>query len=185
MALKDILQKILDEASVEVSRIEDELTAEKRKLETESKTLEQQEIQKTDERKVSARESLDQKTAAMARRETKKLVLGAKHVVMTTALDKFHEHLCALDDETYGKILEKLFVKVSDTDGKILVPKKRLEITKKFAPTGFEILSDDVIAGGFIVQTSKSEVDNSFQNLVFSEFRNDVEIFFAQKLGLI
>jgi vacuolar-type H+-ATPase subunit E/Vma4 len=185
MALKDILQKILDEASVEVSRIEDELKDEKKKLDAESKELEVQEMKLVDEKKSSALESLDRKTAAMARRETKKLLLSAKHTVMTAALEKFHEHLCELDDGAYGKILEKLFAKVSDVDGKILAPKNRVDITKKFAPSGADVVADDSVVGGFVMQSATAEVDNSFQNLVYSEFRNEVEIFFAQKLGLI
>jgi len=136
-------------------------------------------------KKNSARKTLDQKTAAMARRETKKQLLEAKHVVITTALKKLYEHLCKLDDAEYGKILEKLFAKISNTEGKLLVPKNRATITSKFAPKNLEIVEDSSISGGFVLQSKTTEVDNSFQNLVYSEFRNEVEISFAQKLGLI
>ncbi|MCF7846633.1 MAG: V-type ATP synthase subunit E [Candidatus Gracilibacteria bacterium] len=185
MALQDILHKILDEAAEEVKRIEQETQNEKKTLEQESKAQEVQEKKEVEARKVSAIESLERKTEAMARREAKKQLLGAKHRIITTAMEKFHSHFCGLKEDAYGEILKQLFAKVENKKGIVLAPKDRVELTKKHAPSALEVRADDAVKGGFVVQYGTSEVDNSFHNLVYSEFRNDVETFFAQKLGLI
>lgn len=185
MALQDILQKILDEAAEEVKRIEQETKDEQKKLEQESKKKEVAEKKNVEARKAFAIESLERKTEAMARREAKKQLLGAKHRIVIAAMNKFHDHLCGLKDEAYGAIFKQLFSKVENKKGTVLVSKDRAELIKKHVPSSLEVKADDSVKGGFVVHYCTSEVDNSFYNLVYSEFRNDVETFFAQKLGLI
>ena len=121
----------------------------------------------------------------MARRETKKRLLTAKRSIISTAMTKFLEHLENVSDETYGHILKELFVKIPPKAGRVLVPTHRKEITEKFAPKDLEIVSDEGISGGFIVRTQDAEIDNSFPNIVLSEFCNELEAFFVQKLALI
>lgn len=184
MALQDILQKILDEASAEVVRIEEETRNEEQVLEAESAETLASEQAELVEKQTTAAETLERKTSTMARRETKKQILAAKHAVISNALDKFVAHLENLKDDAYGKLIEKLCSQLTGT-GKLLAPKKRVAITKKFAPKGFDVVECDTVTGGFLVKLPTAEIDNSFTNLVHSEFRNEVEEFFAQKLNLI
>jgi len=60
-----------------------------------------------------------------------------------------------------------------------------VDLTKKFAPDGFEIKVDDKIGGGFIARSGKAEIDYSFKNLIFSEFSDNLRSYFAENLRLL
>ncbi len=184
MALQDILQKILDEAAVEVKNINTALEDEKKqlKLEIDKQTaLQQEDLEK---KKNEALTAIETKTNAMARRDVKSLQQEARRKVITTAMEKFLTHLIELPAAEYQLILEKLMIPLSG-EGVLLVPSSRVEITKKVAPKGFTVEASQDISGGFLAKLPTAEVDCSFRGIVFSEFRNEVESFFAQKLNLI
>jgi len=185
MALQDILQKILDEAAAEVVRIEDETRNEEQVLEAESVEILAREQAALEAKEAAALKTVERKTSTMARREIKKQILAAKHAVISDALDKFVAHLENLGDDAYGKFIEKLCEGLAGGTGKLLAPKARVAVTKKFAPKGFDVVESDTVTGGFLAQLPTAEIDNSFTNLVRSEFRNEIEEFFAQKLKLI
>ncbi len=186
MSLQDILQKILDEAKLEISQIQKELEKEKAVFTEEIEKEKTKELAELEEKKKKVIEKINQKIDLMARRETKQKMLAVRHELITKAMNSFAEYLNNLSDDKYGKILEKLFADFSNTDeGVILVPAKKMELIKKFAPKGFKVEIDDSVKGGFIAKLGKAEVDNTFSNLVFSEFYNEIRAFFAEKLGLI
>jgi vacuolar-type H+-ATPase subunit E/Vma4 len=184
MALQDILQKILDEAVNEVKILDDELLEEKKQLKVESGKETAAVLATLAEKKEDALRAVVVKTNAIARRDVKTRIQQARRNVISVAMEKFHEHLVKLPDANYQQIVEKLIAPLTGK-GILLVPKARVEITKKIAPKGFTVEASDDIEGGFLAKLSSAEVDCSFRSLVFSEFRNEVESFFAQKLNLI
>ncbi len=185
MALQDILQKIIDEANADAARIQDELKVEQKKLEEQAKADEAQELDRLKENAQTAIASVERKTDAMVRRENQKLMLQAKHAVISEALEKLWSHLCDLSDDKYSDLLKVLLSKVTATSGTILTPKNRLDLTKKVAPNGFDVKEDANLKGGIVIRTDKSEIDNSFRTIVFSEFRVELEMVLAQKLGFV
>jgi len=184
MALQDILQKILDEAAKEVTKIDDELAEEKNQLETEFDQQTAVSLEALSEKKTEALASIEIKTNAMARRDSKSQLQQARRTVISRAMKDFHEKLVALPDAEYQKIIEPLLTHLSG-EGTLFVPKARVELTKKVAPAGFTVESSEDLSGGFIAKLASSEVDCSFHSLVFSEYCNEIESFFAQKLNLI
>lgn len=184
MALQDILQKILDEAAVEVKDLDASLESEKKQLKSEADEQAAVMLEKLAKKKADALASIEMKTNAMARRDGKSRQQVARRNVITIAMEKTLEHLVALPDEEYAKVIEKLFAAISG-EGKIYAPKARIAVTQKVAPKGFTIEETDEIKGGFIVKFASSEVDCSFESVVFSEYRNEIESFFAKKLNLI
>ena len=185
MSLQDILKRILDEASVEIHNIEADTEKEKKILLEESVKIEKAEQDKLDAKTQAVLESVEQKMASMARRENAQSLLGSKRKIITESLTLFLKKLESADDKTYGQILEKLFSRIPFRSGKVLAPAKRLEITSKFAPPGFDVVAHKDIVGGFILHTGGTEVDNSFESLVFSEFRDALTSYFADQLKLI
>lgn len=184
MALQDILQKILDEAAIEVKKIDDELAEEKKQLKAEFDQQTATSLETLSEKKAEALASLETKTNAMARRDSKSQLQQARRTVISRAMVDFHEKLVALPDAEYQKVIEPLLAHLSG-EGTLFVPKTRVELTKKVAPKGFVVEASDDIVGGFVAKLENSEVDCSFHSLVFSEYRNEIESFFAQKLNLI
>ena len=184
MALQDILQKILEEASVEIKAMDITLETEKKQLKSETAKLIVTQQEALAEKEKDALMAIKTKTNAMARRDSKSLQQNARRTVITAAMEKFLEHLVALPDTEYQQVLEKLVEPLSG-EGVLFAPSTRVELTKKVAPKGFTVEASEDINGGFIAKLPKSEIDCSFHGLVFSEFQNEVESFFAQKLNLI
>lgn len=185
MALQDILKKILSEADGEIEQIVAASKKEETVLEKDSAEVEEAELKALDINTESALESIEKKTRSMARREKSKIVSKAKQAIIESLLDKLQSKLEATDDVTYEKILVKLFEKISDTEGTVKVCKKRMDTTKKVAPKSVKIEVDESVAGGFVFQSATGIIDNSFKSLIHSEFRSELEIYFADQLKFI
>ncbi len=184
MALQDILQKILDEAAGEVKNLEAAMDGEKKQLKSEADEQTATQLEGLAAKKADALGSIETKTNAMARRDSKSRQQEARRNVITMAMEKFLEHLVALSDDQYSQELEPVVAPIP-AQGTSCAPQARVAITKKVAPKGFSVEATEDIKGGFIAKFAKAEVDCSFESVVFSEFRNEIESFFAQKLNLI
>lgn len=185
MALQEILQKIVDEASASVVDIESETETRKKSLQAESSAQEKLEQEQWAQKMQRAVEMLEAKTRTMARREKSRKLLTAKQEILDGALSKLQQSLENLDDTAYGALLDKLFAPVSEASGKVFVPKNRLAVTRKHAPKDCEVLEDDTLSGGFRAQIGGAEIDNSLDNLLFSEYRSVLVPYLADSLNLV
>ncbi len=104
MTLRDILQKILDEAKKEISVLEKEFDMQKADLKKESDEIEKKEVVVLREKAVIASDSVENKTRQMARRENAKNALATKQKLIAAAMTSFESSLEKCDDENYGKI---------------------------------------------------------------------------------
>lgn len=184
MALQDILKKVLEDAAKKVTAIEAEAKIEVANIQKQIETTETEELTTLKEEHALALESIEEGTISTARREQKKFQLAAKCEVLEMALANFYTHLVELSDAEYEKVITALFAGINET-GTIIVPTKRLEVSKKVAPKGSTVEGSEDIAGGFLFKTEAMTVDNSFKNVVYSEYKTTIEGFFAQKLELI
>lgn len=185
MALQDILQKILQQAKTQVSEIEKEYAAESKQLKKEFDTSEKKLAAELEQKKDAALEKLHSETESMAARNNKQALLTAKNAVIADALKHLVDHLSQLSDEDYGSVLKKLASRIDASSGTVFVPKNRLAISKEVFPKTLTIKEDSALTGGFVFQAEGFEVDNSFSNLIYSEFRAELESFFIQELELL
>jgi vacuolar-type H+-ATPase subunit E/Vma4 len=184
MALQDILNKILETAAQEVRDINLSLETEQKKLSEKIKKLEMAEFADFNLKSKEVLALVSIKTDSMARRENKRRLLEAKRRLIEKSLNVFLRSLEKADDELYAKILDKLFEKVDVKNGTIFVPENRVDITTKKVSKNFIVKSDASILGGFIIKNKQVTIDNTFKNLVKSEFKNELEIYFANQLKL-
>ena len=184
MALQDILKKILEASEKEATEIQVKNEQDKKDLVKKIKASEEASLEGLSVKTTEALELIDIKIQSMARRENKKQVLEAKRNLVAKALELLLESLESADDVLYGDVLTKLFAGISETSGKIVAPKDRLALTQKLAPKGFEVETGD-LTGGFILKTDQAEIDNTFKVLVYSEFRPELEMYFAENLKLV
>lgn len=184
MSLQDIIKKILADNQAALQQIEADLAEKRTALEAESAKLEAQEAQDLETRTDSALKSVDAKTASMARRENAKAVMAAKRTLLDQAMDKFLESLLAADDKLYTEINEKLVKALPFNKGTLEVPAGREALMKKLA-SGFDVKASNHLKGGFIAQHGASEIDNSFENLVHSEYKAELEMYLADQLKLV
>jgi vacuolar-type H+-ATPase subunit E/Vma4 len=186
MALQDILKKILLDAEEAAKAIDSELVQAKELLTTKSKKLEEAELLKLKEKTQKVLDSIESKTRSMARREKSKIILETKQQIIKDFLIKLQERLEKVPDEIYGKIIKKLLEKITDKQGIIFTSNSRLTITKSLIPSGFKVEVDDNIKGGFIFKSKTGgEINNSFESLIHSEFRSNLEMYFSEQLKFI
>jgi len=185
MSLSDILQKIIDEASSEAGEIHKEAEEQKQKMSHESDArmnIRHSDIEANGEKVLS---QITSKTEALARREDMKMTQSAKQAIVATSLEALYKSLLEVDDAAYGKILEALFSQLGEKTATILAPKERLSITKKIAPKHCEVKGSDRLKGGFIFSFKGGEINNSFESLVYSQYKDELTSYFAQSLQLI
>jgi len=184
MALQDILKKIREGAVAETTKIDAEADAEIQKLKAASDETSKAEIKAFEAKTEKALQDVEVKTKSMARREGAQLLLQTKRQLIEDAKKQFLGYLIKSDDATYGKMIEKLFSQMKDASGRVFAPKSRLAVTKKHAPKDCTVFEDEKIRGGFLFRGVDSEVDNTFENLIFSEFGEAFTTFFADQLKL-
>ncbi len=185
MSLQDILRKILDDAAENVAQIESDVVSDLEKIREEFVQREKQESAQIEKKTKDALKSVEEKTRSMARRQNSQSLLEAKHKVLESFFEAFLHKLEQADEKTYKQILDKLFEQLSVSSGKILAPPKRLEITSKCAPGGFDVVAHKNISGGFLVHSGGTEIDNSFRSLVFSEFREPLMLHLSEELKFV
>lgn len=184
MALPDIIKKILEEAESEVSRIELNIEAQKKEIQKQAEIQKKADAETIKAKMQSAFESIEKKMQSLIRRESAKKQLEMKHEIIQSLLHDFLKSIENADENTYGKILEKLFAKTSVTSGKVYAPAQRMEITSKKAPQGFDVVTHKDISGGFILETGGIKIDNTFKTLLFEEFTEDFILYFSEELKL-
>ena len=184
MSLQDILKKIAVNAQNEIDQTKSEVKAEKAKLEKASSEIEAQELKTLESKTSEALQSVDEKTASMARRENKQRMLMVKRQVLNQAMDQLLSQLEGADDDLCTEINTKLVKALPFTAGELRVPASRVAMMKKIA-SGFEVVSDDSIKGGFVASHGGQEVDSTFANLVHSEYRSELEMHISHQLKII
>ena len=184
MALQDILKKILQEADVSIESLQAELQNQKAELDKASTAQEAQEAADLKDKTEKALASIETKTTSMARRENNQRLLTVKRDLIARCLEAFLASLEEADDATYQSVLKALFAKVNAT-GTALVPESRLKASEAVAPKGVTVKADKDIKGGFILKTDHSEINNTFHELVYAEYRSELEMYFANQLKLV
>lgn len=184
MSLQDIIKKILADTQVDLQEIEAGIATQKAALEKASAEIEAADKKDLEARTETALKSVDDKTASMARRENSKTVQMAKRNLLDQAMQKFLDSLLNADEKLYTEICEKLVAALPFTEGTLSVPSAREAIMKKIAP-GFTLKTEANINGGFVAVHGKSEIDNTFENLVLSEYKSDLEMYLADQLKLV
>lgn len=184
MSLQDIIKKILADIQDEIQAIEAETVEKKKVLDKTYADKERQDKIEFAAKAQAALKSVDEKTASMARRENAKVLQATKRKLLDSVLEQFLASLLAADEEFYTKICRALINKIPFDSGELKVPKEKFELMKRLAPQ-FKVSATSAFAGGFVALHESSEIDNSFENLVCSEYADELEIYLADQLKLV
>lgn len=180
MALADILEKIKKEAEKKVSELEKDFEERKKKLE-EDNEKKQKEIDEHLHKKIEGKSAkILEKAETLAEMESKNQLLKAKRKIIEEALEKAIETLAQSKD--YEKHITQMLKTANlESEEIVVVPArgKEEETKKAIKESGKKYFLSDKsadIAGGFILKTSKIEIDNSFETIVKKQLREDLEI---------
>lgn len=180
MALTDILEKISEELAENLKQLEKSFNEKEKKLEEEYEKK-QKDLDKALHEKVQEKSAkILEKTENLATQEGKNELLKEKRKLMDTFIEKAIDEISKSDK--YESIITKM-LKQSDIkgEGAVVVPAKGKEEETKRAikESGKDyFLSDksENMKGGVIIKTDKIEIDNSFETIINSQLREDLEI---------
>lgn len=177
MALQDILNKILDDATASAKALTQE--AEKRATEiadagqttlaSEAETLEKQGQQK--------KEALHKKVENMVDHQRKSKTLTTKREVLDQVFTEAIKALKDLDRQEKKQILTKMLDHVHATEGTLLVSKYDTSTITELAKKkgDFKVEEDSKSIGGFRFIGSTTEQDFRFETLLESELKTNLE----------
>jgi len=184
MALADIAQKILAEIDAQVKVLEKEFDKKKKDLDTQFTETEKTSLAALGDKTDKALSDVEHKIAAMARQENKKALLQARRSVLDQAMEAFLSALESADKNTKEGIYKKLLGAVDTDKGDISVAAQDEALVSSLA-TGFTVKADNNLKGGFVLHANGAEIDNTFHNLVYSVYRDELEMYFADQLKLV
>lgn len=180
MALADIAQKILAEIDAQIKVLEKDFEVQKKTLADSYAEKEKAALKDLMGKTDKALKDVEQKILAMARQENKKALLQARRNILDQAMTAF---LKAIESGDKKAIYEKLIAGLGAEKGTILAASSDEAVLKSLAK-GFEFKADKNITGGFIVHAGGAEIDNTFHNLVYSVYRDELEMYFTDQLKL-
>ncbi len=180
MALQDILEKIEKEAAEKISGLEKDFNEKKKKLEQDY-DKKQKEIDHDMHEKVEEKsKKILEKAENLAEREINNHLLEGKRKIIDEALEEAIEALSTSDkyEEMLTSMLEKAGL---DEENTVVIPAKGKEdktksAIKKSGKNYFLSDKSDDFKGGFILKTDKVEIDNTFETIIKSELREELEI---------
>lgn len=188
MALSDIIQKITDEANKKTAFMKQVADDEIKKIKEEgvqNSDLKKKEIEKRVTKKY---DSIVEKAKILGNMEVKSNLLKGKREVINLAYSSVQEELLSLSDSDYSQLLASMMKKTAEVmpKGDLLVPqgkKKQTEDAIREAKADYHIKEESSsLKGGFILHSSKSEMNLSFSHLLGKIVRQDTELEVAKIL---
>lgn len=184
MALQDILKKIQAQAETHEAKIEQDLAQDKAQVDADIDAQTKAALLEMDGKTAKALEAVDTKIEAMGRSENRQALLASRRKLLDEALEALYESLVAADKELKTQLYTKLAASLGATEGNIVVAKGDQAILESVLKGEFKVTESADIKGGFVYTSNGTEVDNTFRNLVFSEYRQALELYFADQLKL-
>ncbi len=185
MALQDIIKKIQAESEARIAEIQVQLEKDKVEVSEKAKVSRKEELAALEVKTEAALEAVDTKIDTMARRENRQALLSARRAVLDAAMEKFFEALVIADNETKTTIFKAQITQMGVEKGSVRAAKADVEVLKPLLGKDFDVKADNDIKGGFVCVADGMEIDNSFKNLVFSEYKQPLEMYFTDQLKLV
>jgi len=180
MPLIDILERIKKETDEKIALLEKEFKEKKAKLEEDNKKCEQA-IDEDMHQKVDEKsKKILEKAKTLAEREGKNMLLQAKRQIIEETLEEAIDKL-ACSDKYAGIVTDMLKAASLDGENIVVIPAKGKETETKAAikDSGQNYFLSDKskdMRGGFILKTDKVEIDNSFETIIKSQLKQELEI---------
>lgn len=186
MALSDILEKIKEETDAKIKDLNEQFEAKLATLEADFEKKKEKAKNEMDEQVARNSKKILNKMETVAKMEAKNKLLKEKRDLLD---DIFNNALEALvQEDEYRKMITSLLKKtdIEGDDVRVIPAKGKEDETKKALEesgkkyTMAEKSAD--IKGGFILQSEKIEVNNSFESILHKQLRDDLELDIAKML---
>jgi vacuolar-type H+-ATPase subunit E/Vma4 len=186
MALQDILEQIKKENREKLDALQKEYDEKLKKLNEEFKKLEKQTDEEMDEKVALNSKKILNKMTTHAKMEAKNKLLKEKRAFMDEIFDEALNALVSSSD--YENLITQLLKhsSISGENIKVVPAKGKEEVTKAALDASgksYEMADKSAdMKGGFILQSEKIEIDNSFESILDKQLRDDLELGVAKTL---
>ncbi len=186
MALNDILEQIKKETQEKLDKISEEHAKAVEKVEKEFEKMMKDAEEEMDEQVAANSEKIMNKMVTHAKMEAKNKLLSEKRELMDAIFDEALEALGSSSD--YEKLMTELLkhCEIDGDDVKVIPAKGKEDVTKAaLSASGKSYQMADKsadIKGGFILDSKKIEIDNSFESILNKQLRDDLELEVAQTI---
>ncbi len=186
MAISDILDKIKEETEAKLNDLNEQYEAKLSALHSDFKEKKENSKKEMDEQVAVNSKKILNKMETLAKMEAKNKLLKEKRELLDSVFEKALDQLA--DSDNYKDMLVSL-LKHSKIEGDkvMVVPAKgREDVTKSaLAASGkhYHMAEKSAhIKGGFILESDKIEIDNSFESILHKQLRDDLELDIAKML---
>ena len=186
MALSDILDKIKEETDAKINEINEQYKAKLSALEADFKEKKEKAKAEMDEQVAVNSKRILNKMETVAKMEAKNKLLKEKRELLDTIFEEALNALVAAENyqDMVTTLLKHSQIKGDDV---IVVPAKGKEdvTASALSASGKPYKMADKpadIKGGFILQSDKIEIDNSFESILNKQLRDDLELDIAKML---
>jgi len=182
MALSDIVQKINDEANKKAAFMKQVADGEIKKIKEETEVKSENRKKEIEESTKQKCKSAIEKARILAKMEGNSSFLKEKREVIDQTYDKVEMELNGLSDSDYIKLIVKMLksASVNLNKGELIIPKDKKRQTEEAiskAGVSYHIKGETSdFKGGFIVISSKSEINLSFPYLLEKIVRPKTEL---------
>ena len=156
----------------------------KDKIDAEMETQTKEALLDVDAKTANALKAVDTKIEAMGRSENRQSLLFSRRKLLDAAIQGLYDSLLTADKDIKTQLYTKLASSLEAKDGEITVAAGDKALLEACLKGDFKIKESADIKGGFIYTSHGTEIDNTFKNLVFSEYRQALELYFADQLKL-
>lgn len=186
MALSDILDKIKEETQAKMKEIKEQHEAKLSTLEADLRESKEKAKAEMDEQVTVNSKKILNKMETVAKMEAKNKLLREKRDLLDSIFESALEKLTGADN--YQDMITTL-LKGSQIEGSdiTVVPAKGKEDATKAALLAsgkqYKMTEESAdIRGGFILQSDKIEINNSFESILHKQLRDDLELDIAKML---
>jgi len=177
MAISDILAQLEDEKEKALEQIKKEFEEELEKLNAEYEEKRKAQANSIKDRTSSAKMRIKDKAETTALMENKNELLKGKRKLLNKVFEKLVEELVSSSNNS--KFLEGLVQKIAKEykEGELIPSKGQKENVEKAAKgTNFKISSETTDKkGGFIFRSGQVQIDSTYESIVESQMRDDLE----------
>lgn len=188
MALQDLIKKIIAESEKEAQKIIDAALKSVEDIKAEALVVRKTEEEALEVKAQNAVTAVDAKIMTMARRENKNALQVAKRTILDKSMTQL---LAAVSDlsEAENKALFVSLIKRLDLsnldDAKFEVSAKNESALKDaLGKSTAKVVVNEEVTSGFMVHIGSAIIDSTLKNLVFAEYKSELEIYIANQLKL-
>ena len=175
MALKDITQKIVEDANEEAKKILEDAKIEADKIISSSKEkakeLKENILKKAEEKAISMRKRVN----TLAESESRNMFLSKKREYLNKAFEETKKYLSSMPKDKKDEIFISFFTKLEEDNG-IIYPAKNstqeIESAMKKAGKNYTLGEEGDFLAGFIFEGKTTLIDFSFDSIVDKEVRS-------------